>query len=77
MKVKLLKQVKGSGKAGEIVEVSPDRARFLLEFKLAEPALIREQIEVPEKKTAARTTRTAKAETEKTAKPAAKRTTKK
>ena len=78
MKVKLLRQVKGTGKAGEIVEVSPARAAFLLEVSLAEPVLIREQIEAPEKKTAARTTRTAKAETEKTAaKTTAKRTTKK
>ena len=77
MKVKLLVRNRIDGEAGEIVEVSPARAAFLLEVSLAEPVLIREQIEAPEKKTAARTTRTAKAETEKTAKPAAKRTTKK
>jgi hypothetical protein len=40
------------------VEVSPARAAFLLEVRAAEPVLIREQIEAPEKKTAAkRTTR--------------------
>ena len=59
MKLKLLRQVKGSGKAGEIVEVSPDRAQFLLEFKLAEPVVeIREQIKAPEKKPAAKKTTT-------------------
>ena len=53
------------GKAGDIVEVSPDRARYLLEFGLAVPVKVREQIEAPEKKTAARReTRTAKAEPE-------------
>ena len=56
MKVRLLKQNKIDGKAGETVEVSPDRAAFLFETGLAEPAMIREQIEAPEKKTAARKT---------------------
>ena len=61
MKVKLLKQNRIDGKAGEIVEVSPDRAAFLLGFNLAEPVTIREQIEAPEKKTAVKkTTRTKK-----------------
>ena len=61
MKVRLLRQNRIDGKAGEIVEVSPARAAFLLEVNLAEPAPIREQIEVPEKKTAAKkTTRTKK-----------------
>ena len=55
MKVRLLKDNRIEGKSGAIVEVSPDRARFLLEFKLAEPVTIREQIEAPEKKTAAKT----------------------
>ena len=61
MKVRLLRQNRIDGKAGEIVEVSPARATFLFEVNLAEPAPIREQIEVPEKKTAAKkTTRTKK-----------------
>lgn len=61
MKVKLLRQNRIDGNAGEIVEVSPERAAFLFEMNLAEPARIREQIEAPEKKTVARkTTRTKK-----------------
>ena len=61
MKVRLLRQNRIDGKAGEIVEVSLARAAFLFEVNLAEPAPIREQIEVPEKKTAAKkTTRTKK-----------------
>lgn len=62
MKVKLLRQNRIDGKAGEIVEVSPARAAFLLEMRLAEPVTVREQIEIPEKKTAAakKTTRTKK-----------------
>lgn len=61
MKVKLLRQNKIDGNAGDIVEVSPERAAFLFDFNLAEPVTIREQIEAPEKKTATRrTTRTKK-----------------
>ena len=61
MKVRLLRQNRIDGKAGEIVEVSPARAAFLFEVNLAEPAPIREQIEVPETKTAAKkSTRKAK-----------------
>ena len=61
MKVKLLRQNRIDGKAGEIVEVSPARAAFLFDMRLAEPVTVREQIEVPEKKTAAKkTTRKAK-----------------
>lgn len=56
MKVRLLRQNRIDGKAGEIVEVSPARAAFLFRVGLAEPAGIREQIETPEKKTAARKT---------------------
>lgn len=56
MKVKLLRQNRIDGKAGAIVEVTPARAAFLFEMKLAEPAPVREQIEAPEKKTAARRT---------------------
>ena len=56
MKVKLLRNNKIDGKAGAIVEVSPARAAFLLQTDMAEPVTIREQIETPEKKTAARKT---------------------
>ena len=48
MKVKLLRQNRIDGKAGDIVEVSPDRALFLLRYGLAEPVTVREQIETPE-----------------------------
>ena len=62
MLVKLLRQNRIDGNAGEIVEVSPERATFLFDMNLAEPVTIREQIEAPEKKTAAvkRTTRKTK-----------------
>ena len=56
MKVKLTRQNRIDGKAVEIVEVTPARAAFLFDMKLAVPAEIREQIEVPEKKTAAKKT---------------------
>ena len=59
MKVKLLRQNRIDGKAGEIVEVAPVRARFLINMKLAIPAEARERVEVPEKKTA-KTTRSKK-----------------
>lgn len=36
------------GQAGEIREVSPDRALFLLRYGLAEPVTVREQIWKPE-----------------------------
>lgn len=49
MKVKVIKPTRiERGKPGDIVEVSPDRALFLLRFGLAEPVTIREQIETPE-----------------------------
>jgi len=49
------------GAAGVVVDVAPARAAFLLSMGLAEPVTVREQIEAPEKKTAAkRTTRTKK-----------------
>lgn len=51
MKLRLTRQNRIEGKAGEIVEVSPARADFLLRFGLAEPAEIGEQIETPEKRT--------------------------
>ena len=62
MKVRLTRQNRIDGKAGDIVEVSPARAAFLLEMKLAEPVTVREQIETPEKKTtsAKKTTRAKK-----------------
>lgn len=59
MKVRLLKPNRIDGKAGDIVEVTPARAAFLLETKLAETLPIREQIEAPEKRTR-RTTRAKK-----------------
>ena len=50
MKVKILKTTRiEKAKPGEIVEVSPARAVFLLQMGLAEAAEIREQIETPEK----------------------------
>ena len=60
MKVKLLRNNKFDGKAGAIVEVSPARAAFFLQTNMAEPVTIREQVETPEKKTAARKTTRAK-----------------
>ena len=77
MKVKLLRNNRIDGKAGEIREVSPDRAAFLLRYGLAEPVTVREQIETPEKRTANKTTRTAKADPEKEAKAAKAARTKK
>ena len=69
MKLKLTRDNRIDGKAGDIVEVSPDRAAYLLEFGLAEPVLIREQMEAPEKKTAVkRETRAAKEEPAETTK---------
>ena len=62
MKVRLLRQNRIDGKAGDIVEVSPARAAFLLEFGLAEPVTVREQAETPEKRMAVKSTRTAKTE---------------
>ena len=61
MKLLLTRSNKIDGKAGDIVEVSPARAAFLLQMGLAEPAAVRERIEVPEKKAAVKkTTRTKK-----------------
>ena len=49
MKVRLTRRNRiEKGSAGEIVEVSPDRAAFLLQYGLADPVTIREQIETPE-----------------------------
>ena len=49
MKVKVIKPTRiERAKAGEIVEVSPERAHFLLRYGLADPVTVREQIETPE-----------------------------
>ena len=70
MQVLLTRSNRIDGKAGEIVEVSPARAAFLLRYGLADPVTVREQAETPEKRTVNRTTRAAKAEPEKEAKTA-------
>ncbi len=58
MKVRVVKPNRiEKGKAGDIVEVSPARARFLIRYGLAEPVLVREQIETPEQRTVKKTTR--------------------
>ena len=69
MKLILTRRTK-EGKAGDIVEVSPDRAAFLLRYGLADPVTVREQAETPEKRMAVKTTRTAKAAPVKEAKTA-------
>lgn len=57
MKVQLTKPNRiEKGKAGDIVEVSPARAAFLIRYGLADPVIIREQIETPEKRTATKKT---------------------
>ena len=49
MKVRVIKPTRiERGKAGDIVEVSPDRARFLLRYGGAEAVTVRERIETPE-----------------------------
>ena len=49
MKVKVIRPTRiEKARAGEIVEVSPNRALFLMRFGLAEPVSIREQIVTPE-----------------------------
>lgn len=61
MKVRLTKPNRiEKGKAGDIVEVSPARASFLLRYGLADPVIIREQIETPEKRTVTKKTTRAK-----------------
>lgn len=61
MKVKLLRQNRIDGRTGEIVEVSPARAAFLLDLKLAVPAegreLTKPEKEATEKKAATRATK--------------------
>lgn len=50
MKVKLTQRNRIDGEAGEIVEVSPSRAVFLLTYCGAEPVVeTREKVETPEK----------------------------
>ena len=61
MKVRLTRPNRiEKGRAGDIVEVSPARASFLLRYGLADPVIIREQIETPEKRTATKKTTRAK-----------------
>ena len=61
MKVRIIKPTRiEKGKAGDIVEVTPARAQFLVRFGLAEPVTIREQIETPEKRTVTKKTTRAK-----------------
>ena len=60
MKLLLTRSNKIDGKAGDIVEVSPARAAFLLRYGLADPVPVREQIETPETRTAKKTTRSKK-----------------
>lgn len=48
VKVRLTRQNRIDGKAGDIVDVSPARADFLFRFRMAEPVTIREQIVTPE-----------------------------
>lgn len=57
MKVLLTRNNRIDGKAGEIVEVSPARAAFLIRFGLAEPVTVRERIETPETSAPKKTTR--------------------
>lgn len=49
MKVRIIKPNRiEKVRAGEITEVSPNRALFLLRYGMAEPVTVREQIETPE-----------------------------
>ena len=49
MKVRIIKPNRiEKVRAGEIAEVSPNRAFFLLRYGMAEPVTVREQIETPE-----------------------------
>ena len=58
MKVRMLKQTRiEKARKGETVEVSLNRALFLLRYGLAEPVTAREQAETPETKTERKTTR--------------------
>lgn len=57
MKVLLTKRNRIDGESGEIVEVSPDRAAFLISVNAADPVPIKEQIDTPERRSAKKTTR--------------------
>lgn len=59
-KVLLKKHNRIDGNAGDIVEVSDDRAAFLFEFGLAEPAIEAKAEKPEEKPVTRRTTRTKK-----------------
>lgn len=49
MKVRIIKPNRiEKVRTGEIAEVSPNRAIFLLRYGMAEPVTVREQIETPE-----------------------------
>ena len=64
MKVKIIRPNRiEKVRAGEIVEVSPNRALFLLRYGLAEPVIIREQIETPEEPKIFKTTKTTRKRT--------------
>lgn len=57
MKVRLLKDNgMEKAKAGEIITTSPAHGLFLIRTGWAEPVLVREQIETPEKRTATKKT---------------------
>lgn len=60
MVVLLLRDARVRHHAGEIVEVSPDEARFLITTGSAVEGAYRNVVETPEEKTAARETRTKK-----------------
>lgn len=57
MKVKLLRDSRIMRKAGEIVEVSPEEAYFLLSVRSAEPVVETVAEEGPKKKPATKTKR--------------------
>ena len=72
MKVKLTIRNRIDGEAGDIVEVSPDRAEFLFQCNAAEPVKeAREQVEAPKAEKPAE-----KPAAKPAGKPAAKKTTK-
>lgn len=50
MKARLLKDSSKDGKAGEIVEVSPDRMAFLLSIEAAEPVKAKAKRQPPKGK---------------------------
>ena len=57
MKVRLVRDNgMEKAKAGDVINVSPAHGAFLIRFGWAEPAMIREQIETPEKRTVTKKT---------------------